>query len=384
MNQADQARIQDFLDKKYRYSKSSGTKNTYNTYLTKFHHFINENYKLSLDEMIHKVTAKKIDSVDVLDKFYTFLSNQKKKNGKSLSNASVKLGIIVAKEFLNSQGLHVYNEDMRQRFRLPKKESVYEEGLTKEIIVRLLHNSSPKLQTAILMCASSGMRVGELTQLRTSDIDFTSNPTTIHLRRETTKTKEPRIICISSEATKTLLDYLKRYLNWTEQSTDDYYLYLPNDKNYDNLDTYEKAVVSTKISLIQTLGFVTNSIPELAKKNENGRNAIHFHSLRAWFKTQVTDAHESDFAEALMGHKSLKLVYYRQNSTARTKIYQKVESALTVSDFDGIEKNLKEMSDRQKELEEMVIPLVQYAKEQGIQIPSFFKRENITNESIFH
>jgi integrase len=41
-------------------------------------------------------------------------------------------------------------------------------------------------------------------------------------------------------------------------------------------------------------------------KNDNGRNAIHFHAFRAWFKTQVTDCHQSDFAEALMGHTSLK------------------------------------------------------------------------------
>lgn len=54
-------------------------------------------------------------------------------------------------------------------------------------------------------------------------------------------------------------------------------------------------------------------IPEIAMKNENGMNSVHFHAFRKWFKTQVTNAHQSDFAESLMGHMSRKLTYYYQN-----------------------------------------------------------------------
>ncbi len=101
--------------------------------------------------------------------------------------------IVAVKEFLNSEGLHIYNEDLKQRFRLPKKQHVFEEGLTKEILVRLLHNCSPKLQTAILIACSSGMRIGEIVQLKISDIDFGTNPTTIHIRAETTSTFTPSV-----------------------------------------------------------------------------------------------------------------------------------------------------------------------------------------------
>ena len=52
---------------------------------------------------------------------------------------------------------------------------------------------------------------------------------------------------------------------------------------------------------------ITKSLRESLEhnsKNENMGSSTHFHSFRAWFKTQVTDAHKSDFDKALMGHKS--------------------------------------------------------------------------------
>jgi integrase len=108
-------------------------------------------------------------------------------------------------------------------------------------------------------------------------------------------------------------------------------------------ERYFKAASSARATLEDMLTKVIVSIPELAKKLENGRNNIHFHAFRAWFKTQVTNAHQSDFAEALMGHKSLKLMYYRQNAKDRLKTYLEVEPALTVSDFTIVESTIEDL-----------------------------------------
>lgn len=40
-----------------------------------------------------------------------------------------------------------------------------------------------------------------------------------------------------------------------------------------------------------------------------------------------------------MGHKSLKLVYYRQNDKARAQTYLDVEHSLTISDTEKINEN---------------------------------------------
>ena len=104
--------------------------------------------------------------------------------------------------------------------------------------------------------------------------------------------------------------------------------------------------VSVAISNLQNqLTRVIEKIPELNVKNVNQRNSIHFHAFRAWFKTQVTDAHQSDFAEALMGHISVKLLYYRQNDKARSQTYRQIEHAVTIADTEKFDQNITEMQE---------------------------------------
>lgn len=144
--------------------------------MRRFLDFLRLQYNLDLEQLLRQLKeTKERDPIGVLDDFYTFLSNDKiKLTGRPLSNATVKQYVIFAKEFLNHEGCHVYNEDLRQRFRLPKRSTVYEKGLTKEIINRLLRLSNRKLATIILLACSSGMRIGEIVQLRLVDIDFTT------------------------------------------------------------------------------------------------------------------------------------------------------------------------------------------------------------------
>jgi len=329
-------RIQVFLERVFRISKSYSTRRSYQVAVHKFEDFLRIRYNLDINEAIRQFETKGIDALEALNEFYTYLSQC------NLSNGTIRGYIVIAQGFLNSQNLHIYNEDVKQRFRLPKKESVYEEGLTNEILVRLLHNSSPKLQTAILVCASSGMRIGELVQLKISDIDFTTTPTTIYLRKEITKTRETRFTHITGEATNSLKDYLRRTFRWIEGSNENKYIFLNCNDPSDN-KLYHKAVMSAKVVLMTMVLRVVKSVPELSKKNENGRNNIHFHALRAWFKTQVTNAHQSDFAEALMGHKSIKLTYFRQNAKDRLKTYLEVEPSLTISDFTKVEATMEDL-----------------------------------------
>jgi len=100
---------------------------------------------------------------------------------------------------------------MKMKFRLPKRVSAYQKGLTREAINRVIRFANPKLATVILIACSSGMRIGEIIQLRMSDVDLSTTPVTITIRAETTKTRETRLTHISSEASNSLKDYLARY-----------------------------------------------------------------------------------------------------------------------------------------------------------------------------
>ena len=373
--------IEKYLERKFRNSRSYSTKSSYKVAINRFVEYLRVQHNLDLNQLLRKIKeTKEIESIDLLDDYYSFLSKDKKR----LRSSTIRLYLIVAKDFLNSEGCKIYSEDLNQRFRLPKRIQTYEEGLTKEIINRIIRLANPKLATIILMICSSGMRIAETIQIRLSDVDFTKTPTTIKIRAETTKTRESRIVCISSEATNILQDYLEKYQfssgyiflktheqkiselkSRLEQNSYDRAIFRNKDKKrlatlesevkrLSKEELYAKSVITTRHSLENQLSKVIENIPDLSKKNENGRNSIHFHAFRAWFKTQVTDAHQSDFAEALMGHKSLKLIYYRQNEKARAQTYQDVEHSITIADTEKIDENYSELQKDDLELRGIV------------------------------
>jgi len=174
-----ESKTDEYLERVYRISKSYSTMRSYKVALNKFEGFL-KTIDNTLPEILYDLKNKIKDPVLLLDEYYTYLSKV------NMKNSTIGNYLCIAKDFLNFHDMHIYTEDIKQKFRTPKKEVFYEEGLTKGIINRLLHNSSPKLQAAIFVSCSSGIRVGELIQLRISDIDFTSSPTTIRIRRETT------------------------------------------------------------------------------------------------------------------------------------------------------------------------------------------------------
>ena len=149
MHKPSDDKIETFLDRTFRLSKSHSTRRSYRVALNKFEEFLKVQYISYLDGLLSELNEGKQNPIMVLDD-YTYLSNCNR------SSSTIRSYISVAKEFLNFENFHIYSEDLKQRFRMPKQELVYEEGLTKETLVRLLHNSPPKLQVAILICCSSG------------------------------------------------------------------------------------------------------------------------------------------------------------------------------------------------------------------------------------
>ncbi len=231
-----------FLAKKYRRSQSLSTKRLYKIPIDKLEEFLRLNHNLDLAQSIHAIKNEQLDPLDLLDDFYTFLTEYKrpKSNKVGFSNGTIRTYITITKEFLNSNGIKIYSEDVRQRLRLPQQDDVYEEGLTKEIINRVVRASGLKLATFILLACSGGFRMGEIVQLRLSDIDFETNPTTIQIRKETTKTRQTRFTQISSEATLSLKDYLAKTFSWKQGDKADRYLFLL---------THEEKIIKYKAQL---------------------------------------------------------------------------------------------------------------------------------------
>ena len=198
--------ISKFLERKFRISHSYSTKNSYHAGIKKFVEFLRVQYNFDLKQLFHKILiTKEIDPLEVLDEFYTFLSNYKTRNSRGYGSEAINQYVRISKDLLNSQGCKIYSEDLKLKFRLPKKTQSYQKGLSREVINRVIRFANPKLATIILMACSSGMRIGEIIQLRHCDVEF-GNPTIIKIRAETAKTRETRLTHISAEATNSLKD----------------------------------------------------------------------------------------------------------------------------------------------------------------------------------
>jgi len=279
---------------------------------------------------------------------------------------SIKLWVGSVKGYLRHSGIKIYSEDFKQLVKLPKTIRHREEPLTKEIILRLLRNLPIKLQTAVLVAVASGMRVGELIQLKISDIDFDSKPTRIRIRAETTKTRESRETYLTTEATNALKDYMSRYLGWKDGETRE------NIKNQFVFGNSNPHVAESVLRC--TLLYHVRKISDLNRLNENGVHLIHFHAFRKFFRTVVGDAVGRDYAEALMGHHFYLDTYYNLPQEKRRETYLRAESYLTISDFVKIEKDLNKITERQKEIEEEHLMLKQFLAKNYIDFPKSLER----------
>ena len=384
--------IESFVAKKYRHTKSFATKTVYTNNIKNFYKFLAEDKKQHIENIIELVKQNKIDPIVLLDDYYTYLRGASYgKQQKSYSNASIRSYLTTAKEFLRFLGIKIYNEDVKQVFKLPPKQENSEPGLEKKMILRILRNSAPNLQVAILMCCSSGVRDGELVQLKVGDIDFQANPVTVNLRAEIVKGKiHPRKTHLTTEAANALKDYLvKNKINFADPNDQHRYIFLKlpeeriqyyqsqiekidsriNKKRGDQRkhemakttylhkisqlenqiqtmskqEQYDRSVRAAKNTLIGRLIRVVDSVPDLAKRHEHDLRDIHFHSFRYFFKTSVTDSVNSDFAEALLGHISLKLTYYKKNEEQRKKSYKQAEQSLTISDTTIVSETIENM-----------------------------------------
>jgi integrase len=340
-----------FLDSMYLISHSKKTIATYKTALNHFKKFTLLHYNCDELHIVEQIKSDKLDLYAVIRDFIIYLDQ------KQIRPRGIHSYLSGLKGFLRHMGLKINSDDFKQLVKIPRVVKTREIPVTKEMILRVLHNSSPKLQTAILVCTSSGLRIGELVQLKLSDIDFESNPTKINIRSEIAKGSMSRETFITTETTHALQDYLKRYFGWIENNPN---LNLQNTMIFGRIsdvktgNTPEFSLDSAKQILQASLRKQIENIPELNIKNENGLLAIHFHALRKFFRTTLGNACGRDYAEALMGHGFYMDTYYQLPEEKKKQMYLDAEPHLTISDYEAIKHKINSFSIEQKKLKKII------------------------------
>lgn len=376
MQELTEQNLQAFLDSVFIMSHSYRTTTSYRLAITNknntgFRDFLLQRYKINEVELAEQTKQEKFDIYIILRDYVIFLD----KNNYKPKTITSRLAAV--KGYLRFMGLKIYTEDCKHIIRVPKNIQEPEVALTKELILRVLRNAPPRLQTVILVLSSSGMRIGELVQLKLSDIDFATTPTTIRLPAKITKTRTARETFITTEATNSLKDYLARFIKWDEKK---------DNSHLDDVIIFGRDISGKRILkenpkqppyliaeglLMRQLKYYLEKIPDLNKINLNGIRVVHFHALRKFFRTTVGNASGRDFAEALIGHKFYMSTYYQMNDEKKREMYLQVEPLLTISDFETVEKNIKKLSEKNSQLEEKFNDLLQYLRTNKIEVPIF-------------
>jgi integrase len=175
-----------------------------------------------------------------------------------------------------------------------------------------------------LSLESSGMRIGELLKSNIDDLYLNENPARIQIRGDITKTGNSRHAFFSREAKEALTEWLKVRDDYLKAAVAKSHLY---DKSLEDsrIFPFDKAVAYSmwKIALHKS-GLN-------GKDKSTGREKIHPHVLRKFFRTRLGSVIPVDVIEALMGHeKHLTEVYRKYSLEDLRKFYLKGESALLV------------------------------------------------------
>jgi len=236
---------------------------------------------------------------------------------------------------------------------------------------RILSHMDVKGKSLFLVLASSGMRIGEALKLKVEDVDLSSDPARINIRGEYTKTGNPRVAFISSEAKEFLQEWLKIRNSELETAI--------------KRSRFEKAKEDTRIWAFETTTAYYIWRSAIAKSGfankfqyNNGleRYTVHPHVLRKFFRTRMATVIPVDVVEALMGHEGyLTEVYRRYSLEDLAKFYKQGEHTLLVfADNEGVAKLRAEVEERNRQLQTLINGLVSENMELKAKLSSFEKQ----------
>lgn len=219
---------------------------------------------------------------------------------------TIRVYFSAVKRYLRSQGLRIYNEDIKQFIKFPKILKETRIPLDHKTIQILLDNASNYMKLIILAAVSSGARISELLQLTYNDL----KEPFVNIRAETAKTGVERKTFFSKQVWS-ILNLLRN------QVDNDDYVFCSNYEQKRSLDELE-----SKFSSLRDKA-------NLSKKYNNSNvNTITIHRFRAFCKTQASEVCGKDYAEGLIGHEGYLGGYYGLSDEEKLKNYLKVEPKL--------------------------------------------------------
>jgi integrase len=223
---------------------------------------------------------------------------------------------------------------------------------TPDEVRRIVAHACAKTKAAILILASSGMRLGEMVHLKISNFDLNSKPVKIRIGSLLTKTRRSRVVFITEECEKALKDYLGDRI-----------------KDPDSLIFPQTGGPSTSANALrkQIMRAIDNAGLKKKSDPESYTHDIYVHCFRKFFKTQLANSQMPvTLTETLMGHLNQNDRSYAQTTDEKlAKAYVEfAESTLTI--FSVEPKGLSDKLDWVKEKHDVEIEKLRQEKEEQI------------------
>ncbi len=290
--------------------------------------FLSQKYPdYDLDTILKPLLEDKISRYELLDSFIAYLQTF------SLAPSSIKVYMTGVRSYFAYHDVDVIPAKFKRKVKMPKSYREDEEPLDASDIRKiLLACNNRRLKTYLLVLASGGMRAVEALAIRIKDLDFSVNPTKVHIRKEYAKTRVARDIYISNEATH----YLKQWLDWKynnperprRQDEKDLVFTLQRNKNPNTL--YVKVLTEFQ-KLLAVVG-----LNERKEGGKQRRRKITLHSFRRFTKSVISDQVNQDYSEWFLGHS--KSPHYTKKEPERREIYAtKCMKYLTFLDYTTLE-----------------------------------------------
>lgn len=168
-------------------------------------------YNMSLNELILTLTTvsrgPKIDVYQLLNEYIKYISKEK-----NVSPLTLKLLLSTVKYFLEIFDLEIspIKYKLKVSSKTPRVVKAKKEALSRkdiQTILNVCHNI--RLKTYVLFLASTGCRAVEALSIRLCDINWDTDPVTIHIRGEFTKTKKDHTAVLTKE-------FVQQLKAWTD------------------------------------------------------------------------------------------------------------------------------------------------------------------------
>ena len=285
--------------------------------ISNFEQFISETYAgRSIDKIVDELFSFKTDNgQEFEDALYGMLQEWINWNERrDISPSTIKVAFSNLRKYLFFRNIRTNEQDIRNSLRFPKTPKEEKHPLSdseyRAIVDGLAKN--PLYQSVCLALGSSGMRIGELMNVRKKDLDLSTKRITVKIPPNT-KTRTGR----TTFFTKEVEEKIKKRLG---------------DLNPDDYVFCKKSPYSGGFNFRLALRRILKRLGLDEKYQSNNYCKITPHTWRAYFFTKAARKHGDNYAHKMTGHGGYLMQYDRMTEEEKMDMYIELEPDLVVYD----------------------------------------------------